>query len=160
MSDFQPTEEQLDMARTDRMLVERYNSLYSFPRDSSDHLLTKAMNELVYERILIGCEVRKSYDIGEEVNATFESMETIPLKRSRKYVEMIFKKSDFIKDSDFIDYIQLAAEINDFVFFVLDPVKDKKYYDVESGKIIVNIDRENEHVMWFEHDATDLYFAN
>ncbi|MFQ3546105.1 hypothetical protein Q7A53_18645 [Halobacillus rhizosphaerae] len=152
-------EEDLAVIRTDRMSFEQYNCVHSYPVHNV-HSFKRVIDELPYERILLGVELSKNNYIGEEVDIKFESKETYPLNKSRKYLEMIYHKNEFIKESDLINNIYLSAEVNDFVFLILNPIKGKKYFDGLSEKVSVDIEGERERILWFEYDATDIYIVS
>ncbi|WP_173915931.1 hypothetical protein [Halobacillus sp. Marseille-Q1614] len=159
MDDFLPIKEDLALIRTEKMTFKQYNSIHSYPVYNVQSFFN-AINKLTYERVLIGGEVNNSFYNEEEVNFNFESKKTFSLNKSKKYLELIFNKNDFIKEFDLINQIYLLTEINDFFFLVLNPIKGKKYYDVLSEKVSVEIDGEHERILWFEYDATDIYVAS
>ncbi|MEC3885430.1 hypothetical protein VKA52_16960 [Halobacillus sp. HZG1] len=159
MDDFLPIKEDLAAIRTDRISFGQYNCVHSYPVHNV-HSFKRVIDKLHYERILLGVELRKNNYIEEEVDIKYESKETHALNKSRKYLEMIFHKDEFLQEYDLINNIYLSAEVNDFIFMILNPKKGKKYFDVLSGKVSIDIEGEHERILWFEHDASDIYVAN
>ncbi|PPA69543.1 hypothetical protein [Jeotgalibacillus proteolyticus] len=158
MSEFHPEKENFALVRTDSVSFIRNSTVYTYTVQDV-HSFEKLMSELVYGEILIGFEGKKNAGIEKEAKGPTESIEITPLNRSRTYTEMVFRKEELNRDVDFIHTLYVLAEVNEFVFIVLDPIRNKQYYDAGSGKLKVCAEGKNETIIWFEYDAKQLYFV-
>ncbi|MCY8238624.1 hypothetical protein MOC43_15890 [Bacillus inaquosorum] len=107
---------------------------------------------LAYRRIMI--QVITSGSFIEELSEFFKghAYKVTKLTKTEFHFQCVLHETD----RGIADFLFLLASINDDVFLITDPQLDKSYF--AEGKLQCLTDS-GERIMWFEHDAVDIYMV-
>ncbi|SDB82368.1 hypothetical protein [Shouchella lonarensis] len=113
----------------------------------------------VSDAVEIGVGITLDHDLYEWFleSTSDNQLEFYPIKKNLSYVQTIIDKESMIQQEALLAFIYSVAEMNDFVFLVMNPrTKHVPFYDIATEKVNIDIETADAFLM-FDYDGTGFF---
>lgn len=144
-----------NILKKDRFTFCKFKSVCSYDIKSGD-TLNKFFELMDFRELLIGIEVSTFCLNDLKIIVSNSKKSRIEINKGTKYGEAVLSRNVMAGNKQISDFIFMSAQTNDFLFMVINPDPQVKYYDPSCQKVKIDL-QSGEKVLFFDFDADPLF---